>query len=80
MRNQKEMTPEEFNAKFCSKKELSMKYFPGSTPEAAARRLRRWIARIPELRRKLDEWNDTPAAHFYSRKHVELIARYLGEP
>lgn len=80
MKSKKEQTPEEFNAKYCSKKELAMKYFPGSTPEAAARRLRRWIARIPELRKTLDQWNDCPASHFFSRKHVELITQYLGDP
>jgi len=62
------------------KSELAMLYFPKATPAAALKRLTRWIAKDPELSKKLEANNLTKYSKFWSRKQVELIIYYLDDP
>ena len=62
------------------KSELALLYFPNSTPWVANSHLRRWINRIPELRRRLLDTHYQPTQKFFTAPQVKLIVEYLGEP
>lgn len=62
------------------KAELAMLYFPQSTPTAALKRLTRWIGKNPELCKKLEASNLSKYSKYWSRKQVEIIVFYLGDP
>ena len=57
-----------------------MLYFPKSDPKQAQKHLTRWIGNIEELRESLDACHIGKNAKHWSRKQVELIIYYLGEP
>lgn len=62
------------------KQELAMLYFPTATPDAALKRLYRWINRIPQLREELDAAGTSKNAKYWTRRQVERIVYYLDEP
>ena len=62
------------------KSELAMLYFPRANPTAALKRLTRWIAKDPDLIRKLEACNLSKYSKFWSRKQVELIIYHLDDP
>ena len=62
------------------KSELAMLYFPKSDPKQAQKHLARWIGNIEELRESLDACHIGKNAKHWSRKQVELIIYYLGDP
>ena len=57
-----------------------MLYFPKSDPKQAQKHLARWIGNIEELRESLDACHIGKNVKHWSRKQVELIIYYLGEP
>ena len=73
--NQMELEPRSYG-----KSELAMLYFPKSDPKQAQKHLSRWIGNIEELRESLDACHIGKNAKHWSRKQVELIIYYLGEP
>lgn len=62
------------------KQELAMLYFPSATPDAALKRLYRWINRIPQLREELRAANTSKNAKYWTRQQVRSIVYYLDEP
>ena len=63
-----------------TKQELAQLYFPTASPEAAQKRLYRWINRNPELMAELNVSNTSKNAKYWSRHQVEKIVDYLDEP
>ncbi len=57
-----------------------MLYFPDAKPEAALKRLYRWINRIPQLVEELEACHMSKNAKCWSRRQVESIVYYLDEP
>ena len=62
------------------KHELAWKYFPGSEKHNATRSLRRWMKNCTGLDEKLKEAGDTAGQKIYSRRQVQIIVDFLGEP
>ena len=60
--------------------ELAQRYCPQLTPDAAWRKLKRWINLNTELTAQLRELGYTPSQRSFTPKMVELIFYYLGEP
>ena len=60
--------------------ELAQRYCPQLTPDAAWRKLKRWINLNTELTAQLRELGYTPSQRSFTPKMVELIFHYLGEP
>lgn len=65
-----------FLPRIMSKIQLAKIYFPDSSPKTAMRRLQRWIARCVILRELLNNTH----SHYWTKREVETIAEYLGEP
>ena len=63
-----------------TKKELSLLYFPHSTPETARRHLIRWIMCNPKLVEELYAANYRPTTQYLTKEQVKLIFRYIGPP
>ena len=60
---------------------LAMKYFPDSSnPHTALNHLNSWINGCEELTRELAGCHQSRYAKYFSKKAVELIMHYLGEP
>ena len=60
--------------------ELAQRYCPLLTPDAAWRKLKRWINLNTELTAQLRELGYTPSQRSFTPKMVEHIFHYLGEP
>ena len=60
--------------------ELAQRYCPQLTPDAAWRKLKRWINLNTELTAQLRELGYTPSQRSFTPKMVEQIFHYLGEP
>ncbi len=63
-----------------TKQELALLYFPTASPEAAQKRLYRWINRNPQLVAELQSCHTSKNAKYWSRPQVEKIIYYLDEP
>lgn len=59
---------------------LSAAYFPAAEPEAAARRLSRWIKQNADLCKQLAEAGYRKSQHHFTSRQTALIFEYLGEP
>ena len=59
---------------------LASLYHPDSTADGAMRRLRRDIARCPELRDRLQRLGYRRYGRTFTPAQVRLLFRYLGEP
>ena len=70
----------EFEYRVYTKGELAMLYFPTHSKYNASRNLHRWIINCKDLMRELEDAGYSSTRRFYSRKEVEAIAKYLGEP
>ena len=60
--------------------ELAQLYSPYITPDAAWRRLRRWISYNQSLTRKLADTGYSPMQRVFTPAQVKLIMDELGEP
>lgn len=67
---------QEFRARVMSKSALAQAYFPQAKRAAAMRTMQRWIARCRPLAQLLTR----SRAHYWTRREVEAIVEYLGEP
>ena len=63
-----------------TKAELALLYSPENCPQAAARKLRRWILHCKPLLAELTAVGYDSASKRYSSKQVNVIFKYLGEP
>ena len=71
---------ETFRIRCYSKSELASLYFPGTAPDVASQRLRRWINRCAALKSELLQAGYQPRCRSLSPREVRLIVYYLGEP
>ena len=71
---------EEFKLRIYAKGELAMLYFPSRSKEAATRMLLRWIHNCKGLVKELKKYGYGSPRRFYTKKEVETIVKYLGEP
>ena len=62
------------------KSELAMLYFPKSTPNAALKRLNRWIDKCKPLKKAVAECQIENFPKSFTPRQVELIVEYLGDP
>ena len=60
--------------------ELAQRYCPQLTPDAAWRKLKRWITLNGDLTQELQQLGYTPSQRSFTPKMVEQIFHYLGEP
>ena len=63
-----------------TKKELSLMYFPNSTPRTAAKHLMAWITRCTALARQLEATGYEKNSKTFTPRQVRLIVEHLGEP
>ncbi len=64
-----------------SKSELAMLYFPkASTPHSAVNMLMLWINRCQPLMESLSRYGYRKNDKMLSRRHVQLIFEFIGEP
>lgn len=70
----------EFKIRPYTKTQLAQIYFPGSTEEAARRRLMRWIKHCKPLVKALGDANYSTHNMCFSPRQVRLIVDFLGIP
>lgn len=76
-----ETRQEDFQIRVYLKTELAQLYAPHLSPEAALRKMRKWIHRNPELYHRLyDEGNEGKNEQAYSKRQVGIIVQYLDTP
>ena len=65
-----------------TKFQLALQYFPESIdrPETAVHRLRTWIRRNRDLSEELTLAGSRTYDKEYTKKQVDIIFKYLGEP
>lgn len=66
--------------KAMGKSELAIQYSPNISTTAALRRLERWIVLNRDLKEALAEAGYNPMQRILTKRQVELIYYYLGEP
>ncbi len=71
---------EEFKIRTYTKKELALRYFPDSTPQAAGKHLKAWIQRNKPLMDELAITGYQSNSKSYNPRQVKIIIDYLGEP
>lgn len=71
---------EEFKIRTYTKKELSLMYFPDSTPRTAVSHLMAWINRCTPLREQLLAMGYRKTDKAFSPRQVRTIIDLLGEP
>ena len=71
---------EPFAIRTYGRTELAQIYCPGLCPEAAYRKLQRWIDLYPGLRRELSESGLSARSRTYTPAQVRIIVAALGEP
>ena len=72
-----ETAQEEFQIRVYLKTQL---YAPHLAPEAALRKMRKWIHRNPDLYRELYAGTEGKNEQAYSKRQVAIIVRYLEAP
>ena len=75
-----ETTQEEFQVRVYLKTELAQLYAPHLNPEAALRKMRKWIHRNPELYRELYAGTEGKNELASSKRQVAVLVRYLDTP
>ena len=75
-----ETTQEEFQVRVYLKTELAQLYAPHLNPEAALRKMRKWIHRNPELYNELYAGTEGKNELAYSKRQVAVLVRYLDTP
>lgn len=63
-----------------TKSELSLLYFPGSTPEVATNRLMRWVYGCSPLMEELEAAGYHRPQKLLTSRQVSLIFSHLGDP
>jgi len=63
-----------------TKKELAMKYFPGSLPRTAVNHLMAWIRNCKPLWAELQAMGYQPVSKAFTPRQVKAIIEELGEP
>lgn len=71
-----ETTQEEFQVRVYLKTELAQLYAPHLNPEAALRKMRKWIHRNPELYHELYAGTEGKNELAYSKRQVAVLVRY----
>ncbi|MCC8197996.1 MAG: DUF4248 domain-containing protein [Tannerellaceae bacterium] len=75
------MIPEQtFQIRSYSWQELGLLYSPDISPEAASKRLRRWVDFSPVLTRSLREAGWRKGNRILTSQQVRILIRHLGEP
>ncbi len=69
-----------FKIRSYGRTELAQLYSPSMCPQAAYRKLSRWIDLYPHLREDLDALGSLPGSRCYTPAQVRLIVGALGEP
>jgi len=62
------------------KADLALMYHPGMSARCAMGKMRRWINRNTELKRKMLEAQVSALNHKYTPKEVAILVEFLGEP
>ena len=62
------------------KTDLAQMYHPNVKVASAMRKMRRWINRNAELKRRLQEVQINALNHSYTSKQVAILIEFLGEP
>ena len=75
-----ETAQEEFQIRVYLKTELAQLYAPHLDPEAALRKMRKWIHRNPAHYRELYAGTEGKTEQAYSKRQVAIIVRYLEAP
>ena len=75
-----ETAQEEFQVRVYLKTELAQLYAPHLDPEAALRKMRKWIPRNPALYRELYAGTAGKNEQAYSKRQLAIIVRYLEAP
>ena len=75
-----ETTQEEFQVRVYLKTELAQLYATHLNPEAALRKMRKWIHRNPELYHELYAGTEGKNELAYSKRQVAVLVRYLDTP
>jgi len=60
--------------------DLAQMYSPDVKADSAARKMRRWINRNAELKRRLEEIQINALNHTYTPRQVAILVEFLGEP
>ena len=66
--------------KSMSKSQIAELYAPEASLKASLRRLQRWIERNDELNVALKETGYQSSQRIFTKRQVEIIFEYLGEP
>lgn len=61
-------------------KEISLLYFPNSTPKSAASQFKRWLRYNKKLWAELAEAGYWNGQRLLTPRQVEIVFQYLGEP
>jgi len=71
---------EGFRIKEYGRTELALLYSPSLTPDAAWRRLKRWIFLFPGLTERLEAIGYCHSQRSFTPAQVRMIVEALGEP
>ena len=71
---------ENISTKLYGRTELAQQYCPELTPDAAWRKLKRWILLNHDLTQELQQLGYTPSQRSFTPRMVDRIFHYLGEP
>lgn len=71
---------ENFEIRAYTKKELSLLYFPDSTPHSAVNRLMSWIKNANDIHEELAETGYKKTSKWLSPRQVQLLVDAFGEP
>lgn len=69
-----------FSIRAYHKSDLALLYHPGMCGRSAMNKMRRWINRNSELKRRMKEAEVSPLTHQYTPRQVAILVEFLGEP
>jgi len=73
-------TQQTFQIRSYSWQELGLLYSPDIRPEAASKRLRRWVDFAPELTHALQKAGWKKGNRILTTSQVRILVNHLGEP
>lgn len=71
---------EEFKIRPYLKTELAQMYLPYLSPEAALRKMQKWIRNNPALHEELYSGREGKNEQAFSKRQVEIVVKYLDPP
>lgn len=71
---------EEFRIRVYLKTELAQLYSPHLTPEAALRKMQKWIRHNVPLHEELYSGKEGKNEQAFSKRQVEILVKYLDPP